>query len=326
MMAGANQVVRDNCLDGNGQYGINAYQLGNGITNLVIDHNEISGNNTGNWEKVDPGCGCTGGLKLWAVRNATLTDNYVHDNHGVGLWADTDNAGIEIGGNYISNNDGEAVMYEASYNAYIHDNTMIANAWVYGPTNPGFPTGAIYISESGGDARVGARYSTFEISGNVLADNWSGVILWENADRFCNSPANPSKDCTEGGKASLTTCVSGTIALAPYFSDCRWKTQNISVHDNVFQLDASKVPGCQLNSGCGFNGLFSQWGTYPSWSPYKEQTVEDAITFHQNNVFAHNTYVGPWRVMAHDQGTQLSLSTWQAAPYNQDAGSTMRPS
>jgi hypothetical protein len=159
----------------------------------------------------------------------------------------------------------------------------------------------------------------------VLKDNWSGVILWENADRFCNSPSNPSKDCTEGGHASLSTCVAGTIAKAPYYSDCRWKTQNVSVHDNRFELDASAVPGCAPSKGCGFNGVFSQWGTYPSWSPYQKETVEDAITFHQNNVFTDNEYDGPWRVMVHDQGTQMSVSAWQDSPYHQDLNSVMQP-
>lgn len=325
MMAGAHQVVRDNCIDSNGQYAINAYQEGNGISDLVIDHNEISRNNTGDWEKRNPGCGCTGGLKLWAVRDAQLTDNYVHDNRGVGVWADTNNMGVEIGGNYISDNDGEGVMYEASYNAFIHDNTLIGNAWVDGPKNPGFPTGAIYISESGGDARVSPRYATFEISGNNLVNNWSGVILWENADRFCNSPANPSKDCTEGGRATLSTCVAGTIDHAPYYDDCRWKTQNVSVHDNRFTLDVRHVPGCVVSRGCGLNGIFSQWGTYPSWSPYHKEAIEDAITFHQNNVFRNNTYSGFWRLMVHDQGTEVPLAVWQATPYHQDRNSVMRP-
>lgn len=325
LMAGANQTVRDNCIDSNGQYGINAYQQGNGISALVIDHNEIADNNTGDWEKRQPGCGCTGGLKLWAVRGASITNNYVHDNKGVGVWADTNDVAIEIGGNYVSNNDAEGIMYEASYNGFIHDNTLANNAWVAGPTNPGFPTGAIYISESGGDSRVSSKYSTFEISGNVLSNNWSGVILWENADRFCNSPANPTRDCTEGGHASLSTCVAGTIDHAPYFSDCRWKTQNLSVHDNEFGLDPTKVPGCALNKGCGLNGVFSQWGTYPSWSPYQGQAIENAITFHQNNVFSSNTYTGTWRMMAHDQGTELQLAAWQASPYNQDHNSSMNP-
>ena len=41
----------------------------------------------------------------------------MHDNHSVGLWADTNNVGFDIEGNYISDNDAEGVFYEISYNA-----------------------------------------------------------------------------------------------------------------------------------------------------------------------------------------------------------------
>jgi len=78
-------------------------------------------------------------------------------------------------------------MEEISYNFSITNNSFIDNAWGAGPTNPGFPTRAIYISESGGDSRVTSPLSgTAMISGNTFTDNWSGVVLWENADRFCS--------------------------------------------------------------------------------------------------------------------------------------------
>jgi hypothetical protein len=328
LMAGANNVIRDNCLADNGQYGINAYQDGDGITNLVVDHNEIAVNNTGDTERLQPGCGCSGGVKFWAVKGAQVTDNYVHDNHGVGLWADTNNSGMDFEGNYISNNENEGLFYEISYNAYIHDNTFVRNGLVKGPTNPGFPTGAIYLSESGGDPRVnGGKYATLEISGNVFTDNWAGVIMWENADRFCGSPANTSGgDCTlvDPSVANLKTCNSSNVSHAPYYDDCRWKTQNVSVRDNAFTLDASHVAGCKFSTGCGFNGIFSNWGTYPSWSPYKAAAIEDAITYHQNNVFSNNAYSGAWEFMLHDQSA-VSFAKWQATPSQQDVGSTMNP-
>lgn len=50
LMAGAGQQVLGNCLRNNGQYGINAYRTTGGITDLVIEGNEITGNNTGDWE------------------------------------------------------------------------------------------------------------------------------------------------------------------------------------------------------------------------------------------------------------------------------------
>ena len=199
------------------------------------------------------------------------------------------------------------------------------NALVYGPKNPGFPTGAIYLSESGGDARLNAgRFATLEISGNVLTDNWSGVILWENADRFCGSPANTSGGyCTLVGQAAMSRCVAGAIVAVPFADDCRWKTQNVSVHDNEFNLDPTHVPGCRLAVDCGINGMFSNWGTYPTWSPYKGAMVGTDITFHQGNRFAANDYTGVWAFMSVDQATKNTLPVWQAAPLHQDLGSTL---
>ena len=82
----------------------------------------------------------------------------MHDNENVGMWADADNSGLDISGNYISNNYGEGVIYEISYNGLIADNTFVHNAVGEGPTNPGFPTGAIYISESGSSSAVPGPY------------------------------------------------------------------------------------------------------------------------------------------------------------------------
>ena len=50
-----------------------------------------------------------------------------------------------------------------------------------------FPDASIYISESGGDARVPhdlVGSPTIDISNNLIEDNYNGVTLWENADRF----------------------------------------------------------------------------------------------------------------------------------------------
>jgi hypothetical protein len=318
---GSRDVVSYNCLTQNGEYGFNAYSP-DGVTNVVLDHNEISYNDTYDWETKQPGCGCSGGGKFWETVAGWVTNNYVHDNHNVGLWADTDNADFTFAGNYVSNNYGEGIMYETSYNATIDNNIFIRNALGEGLTNPGFPTGAIYLSESGGDGRV-AGSSTLDISRNAFIDNFDGVVLWENADRFCNSPGlNANGVCTLVNPSQVTsgTCVSGTINQSPYYAECRWKTQNVAVHNNTFVLD----PGtCPSNADCGMNAVFSNWGTYPSWSPYHGPVIEQAITFNQDNRFYANTYRGAWRILAHDQGTTLTVSQWQGAPYGQDTGSTL---
>jgi parallel beta-helix repeat protein len=324
---GDNNVIRYNCLKDNRQYGFSAYQP-DGVSNVTLDHNEITGNNTDNWEARIDGCGCTGGGKFWETSNATVTNNYVHHNKSVGIWADNNNAGFLIEGNYVFENDGVGIFYETSYNAMIRNNAIIRNALVDGPQNPGFPTGGIYLSEAGSDNRVATAYNTtLDVTGNLMEDNWSGVILWENADRYCGSPANTSSgECTLVNPSVVkeSTCNSTNIANAPYYHDCRWKTKNVKVYGNTFKHTLANIGGnCTFSNSCGLNGIFSNYGTYPSWSPYKGTVVQDAITYNQNNTFYNNTYEGSWRFLPFEQGNQKTFSQWQISPYNQDAGSTL---
>jgi hypothetical protein len=326
MFVGTGNVASYNCLKDNSQYGFQGFD-----TNFVLDHNEIVGNNTGDWESKMDGCGCTGGGKFWDVRNARVTNNYVHDNKGAGLFADTNNNNFLFEGNWIENNDGQAIIWEISYNAAIRNNVMRHNLVVDGQerirTDDNFPDGAIYLSESGGDTRVPydlVGSPTIDISNNLIEDNYNGVTLWENADRFCNSPANSSTGyCTlvNPSVVNLSTCNATNIAKAPYYSDCRWKTQNVKVHHNTFKMNQANFYNCSP-SMCGRNAVFANWGTVPSWSPYKGDTISKAIVYNQGNMFSNNTYVGAWNFTVLDTGNLVSPSEWKAAPYNQDGGST----
>lgn len=323
MMVGAHQRILGNCLRANGQYGINAYQAGNGITDVLVAGNEIAGNNTDDWEKRQPGCGCSGGTKFWSVNGAIIRNNWIHDNRGPGLWADTNNNNFLIEGNIIDNNDSEAIFYETSYNAIIRNNVIRDNMLVAGKQEAkegdNFPFAAIYISESGGEPRVPARTDRIQIYRNTLQNNWSGITLWENADRFCNSPTNPTDDCTLLVK-DRKECTQPGIASAQLRSDCRWKTQRVDIHDNRFVIDPDAL-GCSTTF-CGRMALLSNWGTYPDWSPYKGPVIEDAITFHQSNRWHDNSYLGPWHFVVHDTDRTLDTHEWQNAPYRQDHGST----
>lgn len=323
LMAGARQRVLANCLRENGQYGMNAYKAGNTITDLVVRGNEIVGNNTADWERRIEGCGCTGGIKFWAVNGADVVGNWVHDNRGAGLWADTNNNDFLITGNLIEDNDSTAIFYETSYNAVIRDNTLRRNNWVEGRAfaerGDSFPAATIYLSESGGEPRIPARTDRIEITGNLLEDNWSGITLWENADRFCNSPAN-----TSSGSCTLLVddpakCSTPGIDTRPLYDDCRWKTQRVRIHGNHFALDPAVV-GC--TSSCGRMALLANFGTYPDWSPYVQETVQQAIRFEQDNVWHDNTYAGPWTFMPNDTSEVLEPEQWQTPPYRQDQGST----
>jgi hypothetical protein len=319
LMAGARQQVRGNCLRDNGQYGMNAYQAGGGITDLVVEGNEIVGNNTDDWEAQSPGCGCTGGVKFWAVDGADVRDNWVHGNHGTGLWADTNNNDFLIEHNLIEDNEAEAVFYETSYNMEMRGNTVRRNTILAGKAfadrGDDFPVGTVYLSESGGEPRVKARTDRIDIHDNTFQDNWSGITLWENADRFCNSPANTSTGHCTRLVAQEKQCVQPAIATPPLLDDCRWKTQRVDIHDNTFTFDRATL-GC--TKFCGRMAMLSNWGTYPEWSPYKRTTVQEAITFAQDNTWQHNTYVGPWTFTPYDASRVLAPAAWQAAPYHQD--------
>lgn len=325
LMAGARQQVRASCLRGNGQYGMNAYKTGDSVKGLVVEGNEVVGNNTDDWERRQPGCGCTAGIKFWAVDRADIRGNWVHDNRGAGLWADTNNNDFRFEDNVIEANDGAALIYETSYNAVIRNNTIRRNNVVEGrghaEDGDDFPYGTVYVSESGGEPRVPARTDRIEIYGNVLENNWSGITLWENADRFCNSPSNTSTGyCTLLVK-DAARCAPPAIAAAPLRDDCRWKTQRVDVHGNRFVLDKAALD-CTV--GCDRMAVVANSGTSPEWSPYKGERVSEAITRGQRNRWRDNVYLGPWTFVAHAPGRTLDFGDWQGAPYRQDAGSTFR--
>lgn len=357
---GPNTVVTNNCLTKNGEYGFSSIctaagcdALTGGAANITLSNNEISFNDSaGAYDQ--PGgisCGCSGGGKLWETHNDTITGNYVHDNGNVGIWVDTDNAGIDISGNTIQNNYAEGIIIEISYNFSIKNNTLMDNAWSEGSSLAGqniFP--AIYISESGGDSRVpGSLAGVAQIEGNTFTDNWSGITLWENANRFCSDGSDHA--CTlidpvvftqASCAANLPTAVAGTNTGSPaadYYDGCRWKTQNVQVSGNVFKLNAADITNCTPDELCGFNGIFSNYG---STAPYTSAAVPTAIAFKQGNVFENNTYGGPWMFWAWNFGNAVTWAEWTApvtdscsssgeiqsgqctSGFGQDAGSTMQ--
>lgn len=334
VMLGSHDTLVWNCIEGNQQYGFNAYSNAGEVTDLMIDHNEIADNDTYDYEARQPGCGCSGGGKFWNVINAVVTNNWIHDNKSVGLWADTNNAGFEFEGNYFQDGQGVALMYEISYNAVIEYNTFDHNGVTGGPSSAGFPLSAVYISESGTDSRVNSNYkdSPFLIAHNIFDNNWGGVILWENSNRFCGSPDNTSSDyCTMvNPQATLKSCATASLVKTePYFNDCRWKTQNVSVESNQFTFTPSALGNaCTVKNNCGFSGLFSEYGSDPSWSPYQGDIVPTNVTFQQNNKFSSNTYSGPWCFMGWELGTAVNFKQWRAAAsiskkqFGQDAAST----
>jgi len=348
---GSENIVRYNCLKDNGQYGFSMFKEqvegDSAIKNIVLDHNEITGNNQDNWEVLVPGCGCTGGGKFWDVLGATVTNNYVHDNLSTGLWADTNDIDFLFDSNWIEHNSGEGIWYEISYNATISRNTIKRNAWAGGAHNTGSPAPAIYISESGGDSRLPSATSgssNLQIKNNLLEDNFSGVSIFENSNRFCNSNGNTSKSyCTPFVSPTIIPknptipptynytypdpisyshpCYTN-VTSAPYTVNCRWRSQNVKVFNNEFRFSTANVP-C-AGSFCGVQALFATGANNIPWAPtaYNIANIQSDVMFNKGNSFFNNTYVGDWRFVK-GSGEKLNWNLWRLSPYNQDAGSTI---
>jgi hypothetical protein len=302
---GDGDVVRYNCLKGNAQTGISS----TGAKNFTVDHNEVATNAVGYEAKYN--CGCSGGMKFFTSTNATITNNWIHDNGSVGLWVDTNNSFYIIDGNVIENSEAEAIMYEISYNAVIRNNVLHGNGILGNAGTADFPEPALYVSESGGfDAGSAVMMGGVDvngvllITGNTFLDNADGVVLYQNATRCC------------GTKDGCSSC-GGTTPLymeVDVDGNQRWNTQNVTVSSNTFTYDANGTckADASKNQYCTVQAMFST-----------TQTIDQNLAFHQNNVFKDNTYTGPWMFLTPDQGSPLiSPSTWQAAPYSQDMGST----
>jgi parallel beta-helix repeat protein len=103
----------------NGQMGICII----GGENSKVINNEISWNNYANfstdWE--------AGGSKFSATKHLIVRSNYVHDNKGAGLWADTDNFDTLYENNTVVNNSCSGIMHEVSYHAVVRANTVKGN-------------------------------------------------------------------------------------------------------------------------------------------------------------------------------------------------------
>ena len=353
VMIESNDVVRDNCLQLNGEYGFN----GGGAApadNAVLTDNDIYDNNNAHAFDFPTStsvnqCGCSGGGKWWDSLDDTTTDNYIHENQGVGVWADTDNAGDNISNNYISDSYSSAIAYEISYNANISKNTLVGNSWgdVQDNNSPSFPAATIYISNSGGDTRVASNYSgSIDIWGNNLSQNWGGIVLYQDSNRICGFSAdgtctlvNPSVYTLASCKANITA--SSTPNQNPdYYDNCQWKTQNVSVARNVISFNPSTLSNVESRAAdtcasansnddtlCGFIGLFSYYG---SVAPFKGTEQDTAISDNQNNVFSDDTYTGPIGFDGFNQSNVVTWAQWSegftysgGGTFNaQDAGSS----
>lgn len=376
VMAGAGNTLKDNCLTLNGQYGFQASDvngwgrdsLTNGPYDVTVEGNEISYNDTCDfsgllnnkaigWHNHNPvpaqyrnpkcgkvtGDGNQGGFKLWETNGVTVSGNYIHDNWGPGGWADTDNANTTWIGNTITDNEGEAIIEEVSYNFSITGNYMAGNDWTDGLSNPGFPQAAIYISESGSDTTFGGvpacreavcsgqRSYPFQsvISGNTLVNNGGSIFLWQNSNRYCSDGSDGGCTLVAGGRSgpftvsackanlpsasvSTTTYVGNKTGTQPenWWDGCMWRTENVRITRNTIDFNPAAIMDCTKAAwpDCGAGGIFSEYGSPPNSGP--EWVVPTQLTFFQNDIWSDNVYNGPSMFLAWNQGNGDNPVSW----------------
>ena len=391
VIAGADNTLKGNCLTLNGQYGFQSSgvapwgrdSLTSGPYNITIADNEISYNDTCDFEGLfsnkalgwskhnpvppqyrNPHCvasfrdGNQGGFKLWQTDGVTIRGNFIHNNWGPGIWADTDNANTTYVGNTIMNNDGQAIIEEISYNFSITGNYLANNGWAVGLSNPGFPTPAIYVSQSGSDTAFGgvpacpeascSRQPAYQhrsvISGNTLVNNGGNIFLWQNSDRFCS--AGFDAVCTLVGqghprpftkatcKSNLRTASINTTTYAPartgspaadWWNGCGWWSANVSVSRNAIYFNPAAITHCSQRDwpACGAGGMFAEYGVAPPYNQPAGWAVLSQVTFFSHNAWSGNAYHGPSTFYAWNQGNQVGWADWTGVVSKGDKCSTL---
>ena len=312
VMLGTGSVLRNNCLRRNGQYVFNAYEAANNGRDVVVEHNEIAGNNTDDMElKVRPGCGCSGGGKFWVFTNVTYRNNWVHDNIGPGLWVDGNNNGFLITDNIFERNTEEAIAYEVSYNAVIRNNVIRSNMLRktenggLRPRSNTFPDAAVYISDSSGAPNLANAFgiTTITITGNLFDDNPNGLTLFPNLLRGCSAskPYLQSDNC-------------GNLK-APAGGGDQWGVRNVTVTGNTFRYDPSKSYATCQGVYCGRVSVFAQRQGTVNGVDLSTVTNDAAraLLFDGTIRFSNNRYVGTWRFTPIDTSCVVGFDRWSAA-------------
>jgi hypothetical protein len=110
--------VRGNKIHHNGEVGVGGHGTGSLVESNEIAHNNAAGYNC-LWS-------CGGGK--WALNTKLVVrNNYVHDNHGPGLWTDINNYDVVYENNTVVGNLGYGIFHEISFDAVIRNNLVLDN-------------------------------------------------------------------------------------------------------------------------------------------------------------------------------------------------------
>jgi parallel beta-helix repeat protein len=252
LVDGTNNRVTGNNIHHNGEMGLGG---GGGTTGALVDKNEIAFNA---WNGTDCTWEC-GGAKWGDVSNLTVSNNYVHDNQGDGLWTDVGCTAITYEGNRIENNFYAGISHEISGAAVIKDNTFKGNGknafdWGW--------NGQIQIQNSSGT----------KVYGNTLvldADKGGNGIMIIQQDRGSNHM--PHDNAVHDNDVTMA---GGPGAVAGWFADYKVKSFG---KNNVFASNHYHVrPHGAAKQVWAPNG----WKTFAAW----QATGQDAHSTVDTNV------------------------------------------
>jgi len=219
--------VWDSCLDQNGQYGVQSYFA----NDANVWTNEIRDNGLHFKYRLDlrlpmQDDGMSGGTKFWASRNIRTQANLVRNNHGPGIWYDTNNFDSFVFDNWIEANTREGIMYETSYNAVISDNYLRNNSTTRLPADDIRTDSSIYISNSSG-AQLYENVNGVAVpiqspmSGRIVVDNnfvegnkWP-ITIFHRAGRFCSSELESSGGAAGAYSSGACTLTGARSSMSP---------------------------------------------------------------------------------------------------------------
>ncbi|MEX6505871.1 right-handed parallel beta-helix repeat-containing protein [Jiella sp. M17.18] len=232
ILAGPSSTVAANRVVDNGQLGISLSSH-----DIAIEGNEVAGNNRRGY---DPGWE-GGGLKGAKAERIVIRGNFVHDNHGPGLWCDIDCRDVLYEGNRVEDNDGAGIFHEISFDAVVRDNVLsnngrLAHGWYWGAN--------VLIAASQDVLVTGNRI--------VVADDGTGIALVDQGRERAGGGTYRTQGNTVRGN---TVRFTGAFARMGGVSDVEPGSSNEGVierggnrfADNVYHLP----PGIRVVFGWG---------------------------------------------------------------------------
>ena len=262
--------VLDNLIDYNGQEGFSAHGNSGLYRGNDIAYNNYNLAVSASWE--------AGGGKAYDTRNLTFKSNYVHDNGGPGLWADTNNIYTTYDDNTVSNNWGPGIYEEISYDATIINNTITGNGM---PSSPGRGARLGWAWDAGIQLRESGALTASApliISGNKVADNYNGISLIQSPRTGCSPGAGRYGPCRVQNVLVENNWITMTQGATGAYQDGAGD-DIFTKYNNVFRNNYYCVPSATPPNDGYTYGWFAWMNDWPGFSTWQIYLRQHAGTF-----------------------------------------------